>query len=174
MNLFSLYKIEDIRTAFTVSGGTLVDVGGGTGYIAFHLKDKFDTICVTDLSKKMLEHAEKRGLFTCVTDALALPFQNNNIDAVLCTDALHHIKDCDRAVSEMSRILKNNGEIVIVDFHLKRAFGALLYLFEKIWVDDSVFITPNELLSIMNRYGIEGEITYLTASLYMFKGRKRG
>jgi SAM-dependent methyltransferase len=38
-----------------------------------------------------------------------LPFNNEEFDAVLAKDTLHHFNDVDKALSEISRVLKTNG-----------------------------------------------------------------
>ena len=52
-----------------------------------------------------------------------LPFKDNSFDAVLSLNALEHVKDPFRASSEISRVLKNNGELYCVVPHLQPVHG---------------------------------------------------
>lgn len=47
----------------------------------------------------------------------ALPFKDGSFDLVLCLDYLEHIEDDDRAVAEISRVLKPGGELIAVTPH---------------------------------------------------------
>ena len=48
-----------------------------------------------------------------ITSNINLP--NNNTDLILCNLSLHHIKDFDKMLSEIIRILKPNGYIIIYE-----------------------------------------------------------
>jgi ubiquinone/menaquinone biosynthesis C-methylase UbiE/uncharacterized protein YbaR (Trm112 family) len=72
-----------------------------------------------DLSREMLERAakltEEQGLpNVCYMrgNALDLPFNSESFDAVICCAALHLFTDYDRALAEISRVLRVNGEFV--------------------------------------------------------------
>lgn len=47
----------------------------------------------------------------------SLPFKDGSFDLVLCLDYLEHIEDDDRAVAEISRVLKPGGELIAVTPH---------------------------------------------------------
>jgi len=51
-----------------------------------------------------------------------LPFQNGSFDLVLCLDYLEHIEGDDRALAEISRVLKAGGEFIAVTPHSGRFF----------------------------------------------------
>lgn len=48
-------------------------------------------------------------------DAHALPFDNASFDTVVCTFGLCAIPDTDQAVSEMHRVLRPGGSLILVD-----------------------------------------------------------
>ena len=48
-----------------------------------------------------------------VGDIHALPFADNSIEAILCLDILEHIEDPKKAASEMYRVLKPGGYILV-------------------------------------------------------------
>ncbi len=47
-----------------------------------------------------------------VGDAHNLPFKDGEVDAILSTDVCEHLKDPEKAVSEMKRVLKKGGKII--------------------------------------------------------------
>jgi len=114
-------------------GDTVVDLGCGPATqleIVARLNPKTNFIGV-DLSSSMLEkaqnHINEQGLknvkFRKGNIADLSFFDNQSIDAVISTVALHHLPNevaLEKAFSEVGRILKKNGGLYIVDFgHLK-------------------------------------------------------
>ena len=174
MDLFGLYRIEEIKRSLPASvlRGSLLDVGGGTGYLAAQLTDRFVRVAVVDQSPGMLMLAQRRRLETHEASASALPFRDNEFDAVLCTDALHHIKDAERAVAEMARVLKPGGTVVIMEFHIRGLAGWFFFWFERLWIDHSQFIAPAQLHAMISRHGLTGTIRKISRLGYIFEGKK--
>jgi SAM-dependent methyltransferase len=48
-----------------------------------------------------------------VADAHALPFKDQEFEALLCTEVLEHLRDPRTAVSEMSRVLRSGGTLIL-------------------------------------------------------------
>jgi SAM-dependent methyltransferase len=51
-----------------------------------------------------------------------LPFRGDSFDLVLCLDYLEHIEADDRALAEISRVLKSGGEFIVVTPHTGRFY----------------------------------------------------
>jgi len=117
----SILKASDVKP-----GSTIVDVGCGTGFLtrqaALQTQGKGRIIGV-DLSPSMLETARdnlaKLRLLDTVElrtgDAENIPVQDSFADAVVGNMILHHCPRPKRAISEMTRILKNGGRIAVAD-----------------------------------------------------------
>jgi len=174
MQRWGLYHLDALQQVLKPkgSGESLLDVGGGTGYLASCVADRYARVVVADLSSGMLKVARSRKLETVEASALALPFKDAEFDVVLCTDALHHIKQIERALDEMCRVLKPGGTLVIHEFDLKGWKGFIFYWFERLFVDDSVFITPEELQALLEKNGFSGKTQKLSALGYMYCGIK--
>src|SRR5262249_60402612 len=74
----------------------------------------------TNFAREMLGRAWKKvGL--CGSLALAasrhLPLRANRADIALCALSLGHIAPLELAVSELARIIRSGGRLVITDFH---------------------------------------------------------
>lgn len=50
-----------------------------------------------------------------VFSALAIPYPDQSLDAVVMVDVLHHLPDCQKALQEMQRCLKVGGKIVMIE-----------------------------------------------------------
>jgi ubiquinone/menaquinone biosynthesis C-methylase UbiE len=86
-----------------------------------------------DLSPEMLARARDRArksgrrLELVQADAHDLPVADDAFDTVVCTYALCAVPDAVRALSEMRRVLKPGGRVILVD-HVRSTFPPLYWL----------------------------------------------
>ena len=97
--------------------GRMLDAGCGAGIYSFSLADKADSIEAVDIDGKKIDYAKKINLFKnikfSVQDIKKLKFKNKSFDLIICSDVLEHIKDDEKAFSELARVLDNNGKLLI-------------------------------------------------------------
>ena len=102
----------------------VLDVATGNGFLAFEFAKRVSEASVTgcDMTRDMLLVAEsiqrERGLDNVdfrVMDAESLEFEDGSFDIVSCRFAFHHFTDPGKVVSEMVRVCKTGGKIVLVD-----------------------------------------------------------
>jgi len=174
MKVFGLYRARELRETLSQvkPGGALLDVAGGTGFLAEALADRFERVVVADISPGMLSQARQRNLETVCAPAEALPFADGSFDVVLCADALHHIKQQERALNEVARVVKPGGTVVIQEFHIRGLRGWLFFLFERLFIDHSVFIGPERLSLMMEQRQFTGAIRKLSGLGYLYAGSK--
>lgn len=108
----------------------ILDVGTGTANLAIAIKRKYPKIKITgiDPDRKILEIAnrkvKKEGLDIELVNVPAqkLPFASESFDFVVSSLTIHHIPKLfkNEAFSEMKRVLKKNGTILIVDFGIPK------------------------------------------------------
>jgi ubiquinone/menaquinone biosynthesis C-methylase UbiE len=100
----------------------LLDVGCGTGaHLELYRRYECDLYGI-DRSPSMLEQARERlkdGANLQCGDASAMPFGDGSFDLVLAMLALHEMRPSQRSsvIREMKRVLKNNGCILLIDYH---------------------------------------------------------
>ena len=103
-----------LELALPIPGKKILDVGIGTGYFAaYFLQFKMD-ITGVDISERMLNVAKSRGLTNVfIGDASALDFPDETFDLVMSVTALEFLKEPEKAISEMVRVCRTGGRVVI-------------------------------------------------------------
>lgn len=119
-----LWKRALVGALAPLPGMALLDVAGGTGDISFRALDKAPGLdaLVMDINAQMLrvgrERAEKRGLdvaFAC-GDAERLPVASASRDAVTIAFGIRNVTHIDRALAEMTRVLRPGGHFLCLEF----------------------------------------------------------
>lgn len=104
----------------------VLDVGCGTGTGLTPYADAGCTVAGVDVSAAMLERAEARlgaRAELQLTEGDTLPFADDRFDLVTTSMVLHEVSEDARTgfVSEMARVTKPGGKMLLVDFR----FGAM-------------------------------------------------
>jgi len=104
-------------------GERLLEIGVGTGYYSLELAEwaaPGGTLELFDLQQEFLDHvmraAGERGLANLVPtqgDATSLPHEDASVDGVILTAVLGEIPDAPAALSEIRRVLKPHGRLVV-------------------------------------------------------------
>ncbi|MFC4531540.1 class I SAM-dependent methyltransferase [Sphaerisporangium dianthi] len=106
------------------AGDRVLDVGCGTGYLSRVLAPVVTPtghVTGLDPSPAMVEYARRRAPGNCdyvVGEGQDLPFPDASFDLVVSSLAVHHIPAGARAaaMSEMFRVLRPGGRLLIVEF----------------------------------------------------------
>ena len=120
-----------MKKAGDITGKKCLDVGTGTGEIAFILSERAGPdgdVTGLDLTPKMLEYAEmkmsERDLPTkvefVVGDALDMKFDDRTFDLVMSGYMLRNVTDIQKAVNEMYRVLKPKGIVIVAELSKPR------------------------------------------------------
>lgn len=110
------------------SGQRILDLAAGTGTSSMALLGEGVQVVAADFSKGMLEVGKKRHpeLEFAFADATKLPFKDKEFDAVTISFGIRNVENVDKALSEMFRVTKPGGVIVVCEFsHPKGLFGWL-------------------------------------------------
>jgi ubiquinone/menaquinone biosynthesis C-methylase UbiE len=116
-----LTKLEHMSRRLNIKPTSVIlDVGTGTGvFIPFLLK-KIGTrgqIVSLDIAEKMLAKARAKGFngnvaYLCA-DITNIPIDNYIFDSVVCYSTFPHFQDKPSALTEMARVTKINGKLII-------------------------------------------------------------
>lgn len=105
----------------------ILDVCCGTGDQAFFFREKAGEVAGIDKNEEMIAEAQKRkrkdnikNVSFQIGNATSLPFPNNYFDLASISLGLHEMKRGDRntTISEMKRVVKENGNLIFIDFRV--------------------------------------------------------
>jgi demethylmenaquinone methyltransferase / 2-methoxy-6-polyprenyl-1,4-benzoquinol methylase len=114
--------VNQIKAACTL---TILDVATGTADLAIaSLKLNPEKVVGIDISELMIQSGmkkiSKRNLLgkvkLMVADAENLPFANESFDVVMSGFGVRNFGNLRKGISEANRVLKNGGQIVILEF----------------------------------------------------------
>lgn len=93
----------------------VLDIGGGEGTIAEWIFNNTKlNIINLDVSFNALKRAKNSIYkFLIQGDCRKLPFKNGMFDVVLALEVLYYLEDYNQGLSEIHRVLKNNGYVII-------------------------------------------------------------
>ena len=66
-------------------------------------------------SKKNIEERKIQNIDVKLVEAEQLPFNDETFDVILIVDVIHHLDDIEKNLSEIYRVLKKNGKILIYE-----------------------------------------------------------
>ena len=115
-----------MRKAGDITGRRCIDIGTGTGEIAFLLAEKAGTdgeVVAVDITPRMIELAQDKmasrnlpkEIVFKVDDALALDQPDGYYDLVTSGYMLRNVTDIPKALEEMQRILKEGGIAIVAE-----------------------------------------------------------
>lgn len=86
--------------------GSVLDVGGGGGYIAGLIRDRGNPVEVRDVSRLRVEDAESKGIPARIADAADLPDPHDSYDTVVLGEILEHLPNPGPALTEACRVAR--------------------------------------------------------------------
>ncbi|MEI7764078.1 MAG: bifunctional demethylmenaquinone methyltransferase/2-methoxy-6-polyprenyl-1,4-benzoquinol methylase UbiE [Comamonadaceae bacterium] len=125
MGLHRAWKAFTVLVANLREGDQVLDIAGGTGDLALAFSKKVGKsgrVVHTDINEAMLRTGRDRLLDagvvlpTLVCDAEKLPFPDNHFDLVSVAFGLRNMTHKDLALTEMNRVLKPGGKLLVLEF----------------------------------------------------------
>ena len=165
------WKAYTVMVANLREGQQVLDIAGGTGDLSLAFAKKVGTtgrVVHTDINEAMLRTGRDRlinkgvVLPTLVCDAEALPFPDAHFDLVSVAFGLRNMTHKDVALTEMCRVLKPGGKLLVLEFSkvakpLEKAYD---------WYSFSVLPRLGKLVA-----GDDSSYRYLAESIRMHPGQ---
>jgi ubiquinone/menaquinone biosynthesis C-methylase UbiE len=122
-----------------IKGHRVLEVSFGTGYLLSQIASDYEVYGV-EYNEKLLqigkENLASQGLSAKLVKGSVedLPYPNQYFDSVVVTMAFTGYPDGRTAMSELKRVLKNDGRLLIVDINYPKDQGNCLGMFAtKLW-----------------------------------------
>ena len=125
MGLHRAWKAYAVAVANLRDGDRVLDIAGGTGDLAKAFAAKVGAqglVVHTDINEAMLRQGRDRlvdsGVLlpTALCDADSLPFATGRFDLVSVAFGLRNMTHKERALSEMNRVLRPGGRLLVLEF----------------------------------------------------------
>jgi ubiquinone/menaquinone biosynthesis C-methylase UbiE len=122
------YRMEKVKKSLAEyiaenKNATLLDIGCGTGWFDFYLRDKYSfdgEITGIDISQHNLNllalEIKKRGdkkTSVFLANGEKMPFADKIFDIALMTESLEHVAEPETVIKEAARVLKRGGRFII-------------------------------------------------------------
>lgn len=119
---YELHEYRDFK------GKKVLDVGCGNGYVLERFAREGAETYGIDITPMSIKLCKQRFEFSgienasfVVANAEELPFPDNYFDCVTSMGVLHHVPDTEKAVSEIYRVLKPGGRLIVMFYHRNSA-----------------------------------------------------
>ncbi|MBX4212386.1 class I SAM-dependent methyltransferase [Candidatus Pacearchaeota archaeon] len=122
----------------------ILECGCGTGITTSILHQKRPRIIGTDFSESYIRQAKKRGNYFKRMDVTNIRFKDSEFDLVCSADMIEHVPRLENALEEMTRVLKNNGYLVLqtpnlssnlISVNYRKTFRNVLNKLIRLWGD---------------------------------------
>ena len=123
-------KPQEVLTALDIKPGEIIaDIGAGSGYFTFRLArhvSERGTVYAVDVSPDMILHINRAIRDLKVTNVFSILAEPDDpllpvasVDRFFFSDSWHHIENQTKYLSLMKKMLKPNGEVIMIDFDKK-------------------------------------------------------
>lgn len=102
-----------VKDPFFAKVGSILDIGCGNGWTLFQFKKKGWQVAGVEPSKIGAEIGNKAGLNIFNGDLMGAKFDSNSFDYIRSNHSFEHIHNPNEILSEVHRILKNDGKLLI-------------------------------------------------------------
>jgi FkbM family methyltransferase len=174
-----------IRQIKLPKNAVVVDIGCFIGEKLWQLKEKKNYLGVgVDISIPALKIAKEIDKFDnqfIAADLENLPFKNNSVDFIMAFDVIEHLTEPEKGFSEISRVLKPRGELLL-HIPIKNNRFSLFWFKQKLLSKQAAkdyldvghilakMLTTSQIKKYLKKYGLklEKEIYYNSFFVHFF------
>ncbi|MEF8835624.1 MAG: methyltransferase domain-containing protein [Candidatus Thermoplasmatota archaeon] len=164
------YILNDVKLG---ENDEVLDVGGGTGKLIKTVLKENPRVkgYVLDRSRGMMERAPIKQE-VIMGDSANLPFGSDSFDFVFCVDALHHFEDKNKSLTEMIRVSRPDGEIIILELDLEKYITRFVEYVERFLGEPSKFYEREYIKNIFLKNGFNVSIENVNFFQYILSAKK--
>lgn len=120
--MLGILKMGEIIGPSLYDDDVVADFAGSSGYAAEIFAEKYYIKpIVSDINDEVLRTAATKGFHTRTCPLEKLNFKDGEVDWGFCSHALEHVLDLDKAVSELTRVVKR-GLFLVFPLETKESF----------------------------------------------------
>jgi ubiquinone/menaquinone biosynthesis C-methylase UbiE len=110
--------IAQLVQRYVPNGSSLLEVGGDTGWQTLAYRDRLASpsrAVIYDWQDRRLQHVKTAGVGFCEVniETDSFPDPSGSFDVVVCNQVLEHIKNIYHPLTEMHRVLKMGGFLIV-------------------------------------------------------------
>ncbi len=181
-------RFREVSSMIEPTRGRILDVGSADGTFTKIILNKSwaSKVVGVDVLSRSVSYAKRRfarsnKMRFRVADAHDIPYADKQFDAVFCLETLEHVERPDLVISEMHRVLKGDGYIVVLVSSENWLFRYIVWPLwtlgrGKIWKGTHLHqFTGNKVLSVIEKGGFEivENRKFLAGMLQAVKARKK-
>ncbi len=146
------FQLKEVLAWFgDVKGKKFLDAGCAKGRFTKALVKRGAFLSGIDITENFINIAKENvpEADFRLASVIDMPFGNNTFDGVLCIEVIEHIPDTEKAIREMTRVLKPSGKIIIIDKNILSLHYRYLIptcLFKRIQEIRGKWMYPNDFL----------------------------
>lgn len=98
----------------------VLEIGTGTGIIAFKVASKVESVIATDISQNMIKiannkllHSKHENLSFKLGNAYSIDFPDKQFNVVIASNVFHLLTEPEKALNEIYRVLTITGKLII-------------------------------------------------------------
>lgn len=157
----------------------ILDVGTGTGYLAFPLAEENPEAMVYGIdiaenivakNNELVMEKDMNNIVFKAFDSMKYPFDDETFDLIVTRFAFHHFPDVEDAIRQLQKMLVNGGKILISDpMRNELDKNAIIDDFMKVKKDGHIkFYSGKELECLFESNGFTKEKQILTSMKFPF------
>ncbi|MCH4890832.1 class I SAM-dependent methyltransferase [Acidaminobacter sp. JC074] len=118
MSVFEKGELGQVRkNLMKLASGHVLEIGVGTGVnLSYYDYDAIDKLTLTDLKlSPLVETRLSENVEFVEADVQDLPFKDMTFDTVVISLVFCSVRDVNRGLSEIKRVLKSEGKIIFIE-----------------------------------------------------------